>query len=332
MTDTNKPYYKTKSQEIREILPSKEELFAARQKPYGINNQLTFIKAPAFVDMANAINTTYIKPKNLTPEEEQRGMVYHHDGRQYAPLGALVQVSKLNNSKFRTLSVSKADMSKLLAKCKEKGVKMTSCLNLANALAIRMIYEKFDNFGQHQQENIQYVINVSLRELPEYKSYAGYGNYDSIGCYIGLALSSFKENLSFQDPQWANDFWRAAKAETTDFHHRLERGDFIHPVTLPPKRKEADEFFYHFGNSNLGVMENSTTERKLIKIRKAFATGKYSRDNFLCWYSNLIATIDGEMCWTISYNTYFIRQELIDALIENVAKIFWQLAQVRISA
>lgn len=318
-----------RSTEVKEILPPKEELFASRHKTPGLNNQLRFIKAPAFVDLNNSIATTYIKAKNLSAEEETRGMVYHHDGRQYAPVSALIQVSKLNNSKFRTLTISKPDMGKLLAKCRENGCKMTSCLNLVNALAIRMIHEKLENFAQ-QNIPIQYVINVSLREMPEYKSYIEYGTYDKIGCYIGLALSSFEDTLSIKNPGWAADFWNAAKEESADFHKRLERGDFIHPVTLPPKRKEHDEFFYHFGNSNLGVMENSITEKKLIKIRKAFATGKYSRDNFLCWYSNLISTVDGEMCWTISYNTYFIKQELIDMLIENCAKILWQLAQVRI--
>ena len=303
---------RNKQNEIKEILPPKEELFAARQKPFGLQNQLSFIKAPTFIDLQNSIATTYIRPKQLGQEEEQRGMVYHYDGRQYAPLSALIQVSKLNNSKFRTLTVSKADMSKLLAKCKENGVKMTSCLNIINSLAIRMIYEKFDQFTL-PNTNIQYVINVSLRESPEYQSYASYGNYDSIGCYIGLALSSLKENLSIKNPNWMSDFWKLCKVDNDDFHHRLERGDFI-----------------HFGNSNLGVMQSSITDQKLIKIRKAFATGKYSRDNFLCWYSNLISTVDGELCWTVSYNTYFIRQELIDALVENVAKIVWQLAQVRV--
>ena len=114
---------RTRHTEIKEILPPKEELFAARHKFPGLNNQLSFIKAPSFIDMQNAINTTYIRPKSLGTEEEQRGMIYHYDGRQYAPLSALIQVSKLNNSKFRTLTIAKADMGKLLAKCKENNVK-----------------------------------------------------------------------------------------------------------------------------------------------------------------------------------------------------------------
>ena len=143
----------------------------------------------------------------------------------------------------------------------------------------------------------------------------------------GLSFNSFRDPLKFRDPNWIGDFWNLARRDSVDFHARLENGEFIHPIILPPKRKERDEFFYHFGNSNLGVLPSTLTNTKLIKIRQAFATGRYSKENFLCWYSNLIATIDGQMCWTISFNTYFIRQELIDCLIENLTKVIRELSK-----
>jgi hypothetical protein len=145
--------------------------------------------------------------------------------------------------------------------------------------------------------------------------------------FQGLSFNSFRDPLKFRDPNWISDFWSLARRDSIDFHARLDSGEFIHPIILPPKRKERDEFFYHFGNSNLGVLPSSITNTKLIKIRQAFATGRYSKENFLCWYSNLIATIDGQMCWTISFNTYFIRQELIDCLIDNLTKVIRELSK-----
>ena len=315
------------AKEIVNILPSKEDLFKNRQQSIEtMFNQRFYIKAPEFIDQDNAFRSTYIKLKYLTDEEEKFGMIYHHDNRPYCSIRELVQISRSNNSKFRTLVITKPDLSKLLKKCKEHGVKLTSFINLANALAIRMMYDKFDRSSSHRNTQINYTTNVSLREYPEYKNY-NLENYETIGCYIGLSFNSVRDSLKFQDSTWASDFWRIAKRESADFHERLDKGEYIHPIILPAKRKDRDEFFYHFGNSNLGVLDSSVTERKLIKIRQAFATGRYSKENFLCWYSNLIATIDGQLCWTISFNTYFIRQELIDCLIENLTKVIRELSR-----
>ena len=174
-----------KAKEVNTILPPKEELFKGRHPPIeSLFNQRSYIKAPPFIDMDNAYRSSYIKLKYLSNEEEQRGMIYTHDGRPYMSVNELVQISQANNSKFRTLVITKNDLSRLLKKCKENGVKITAFINLANALAIRMIYDRFDRYGSHRTQNIQYTTNVSLREFPEYKAY-DMDRHETIGCYIG---------------------------------------------------------------------------------------------------------------------------------------------------
>ena len=113
--------------------------------------------------------------------------------------------------------------------------------------------------------------------------------------------------------------------ESKDFHERLQQGEFIHSINLPAKKKEPNEFFYHFGNSNLGALQSSLNDRRMIKIRQAFATGRYSRENFLCWFSNLLATVDSQLCWTISFNTCFIKQEIVNSIIDNLTKVIKEL-------
>ena len=116
--------------------------------------------------------------------------------------------------------------------------------------------------------------------------------------------------------------------ETTVFHESLNRGEFIHSIHLPSKKKENDEFFYHFGNSNLGVLRSELTESKLIRVKQAFATGRYSKENFLCWFTNLLATIDNQLCWTISYNSYMIKEDVINQIIDNLTKIIKSVSKL----
>lgn len=173
--------------EVNTILPAKEDLFKNRHPPIeSFFNHRNYIRAPPFIDQENAFRSTYIKLKYLSPDEEHRGIIYTHDGRPYMSVNELVQLSKVNNSKFRTLVITKNDLSRLLKRCKENGVKITAFINLANALAIRMMYDRFDRFSgaSHRTQNIQYTTNVSLREFPEYKTY-DMEQHENIGCYIG---------------------------------------------------------------------------------------------------------------------------------------------------
>ncbi len=200
---------------------------------------------------------------------------------------------------------------------------MTTYVNIAVCLALRMMYEKHEN---KTNQIINYTTNVSLREFTEYKNYTkNYKLPESIGCYIGLSFSSFTEDLKFNEnssnSEWVKDFWLKCKHETNTFHENLNKGEFIHSIHLPNKKKEFDDFFYHFGNSNLGVLKSEVSHSKLIKVRQAFATGRYAKENFLCWFTNLLATIDNQLCWTISYNSNMIREDVIDEIVHNLTKI-----------
>lgn len=319
--------YKTNYNKQREhqILPSKEDIYKAkRQTPLQTQVVSNYIKAPHFLDIENAIKSSYIRLKYLTPEEESFGIIYTHDKKPYVTVRELVEISKTNNSKFRTLVIQKNDLARILKKCKDNNVKLTTFINMCLVLAIRMIYEKNQQNYPKESATINFTTNISLREFPEYLMYNPEKNY--VGCYIGLSFSTFRERLYFyNNPNWINEFWRLSKKESDDFHERLAKGEYIHSINLPPKKKEHDEFFYHFGNSNLGSLPSSLDDRRMIKIRQAFATGKYSRENFLCWFSNLIATVDNQLCWTVSYNTFFIKQEFINLIIENLTKVIKEL-------
>lgn len=309
------------------ILPSKEDIYKSRKaNAPQVANSFNYSKAPEFLDIENAAKSSYIRLKHLTSEEEHYGMIYKYDHTPYISVRELVDISKENNSKFRTLVVHKPDLSRILAKCKQNGVKLTTFLNMTIALAIKLIYEQFENdyYLKEVEPVINYTTNISLREFPEYQSFCTDKN-GSIGCYIGLSINSLKSKIDLTYPNWTEDFWYLSNLESQVFHEKLDRGEFVHSIYLPNRKKERDKFFYHFGNSNLGVLPSSISEKRLIRIKQTFATGKYSRENFLCWFSNLIATVEGQLCWTISFNTQFIKQEIISLLVEKMTQIIKEL-------
>lgn len=312
------------------MLPSKEDMFRYKRPDNNAHTEPRYyLKAPRFLDMDNAIRSTYIPLKYLTYEEESNGMIYTHDGRPYVTVRDLVNISKTSNSKFRTLVINKTDLSVILKRCKENGVKLTTFLNMCLIMALRRMYERYGEsvaYYDNEDQIINYSINISLREFPEYQAYNADKN-TSVGCYIGLSFNSFRDRLSPNDFNWTSNFWYYARRESNEFHRKLDNGEFINSIHLPSKKRERDEFFYHFGNSNLGVLPQCLKGKRMIKVKQTFATSKYSRENFLCWFSNLIATIDGQLCWTISYNTSAIKQEIITQLIENLTRIIKDLMQ-----
>ena len=217
--DMYKSSYK-KQQEYM-ILPSKEDIYRLkRQMPHTPSGALNYLKAPYFLDIDNAFLTSYIRLKYLGENEENHGVIYTHDKKPYISVKELTQISKNNNSKFRTLVIQKNDLNRIIKRCKENGVKLTSFLNMCLVLAIRMLYEKY-HYQQQQQQLlyktnlptsnyvppvINYTTNISLREFPEYIMYDPSKNY--VGCYIGLSFTSFPDHFFYyNNPNWIRDFW-----------------------------------------------------------------------------------------------------------------------------
>lgn len=304
------------------LLPAKEDLF----KPI-FNEKLQinyYSKKPHF--LVNSKTDAYIRLKKLSVEEEDNGVIYSHDNVLVTTVKELIQISKENNSKFRSLIIQKIDFDKIIKKCKENKVKITMFLNMCLVQAVRLLYEKFDDELNYliNEPVIHFTTNISLREFEEYGLDSQNKN-DTIGCYVSLDFSTFNKPMNYGTRNWNHNFWSICKKESDQFHSKLKAREFIHSIRLPYGKMDNNEFFYHFGNSNLGILESCISKNKLIQIKQTFATGKFSKDNFLCWFTNLMATIDDQLCWTISFNSYFISQEMINILIENLAKIIKQL-------
>lgn len=126
-----------------EILPSKEEIYTNRPKlvtEQYLND--VYLKTPHFLGKQRAQQTSYIRQKYLTAEEEETGVIYNHDKTSYITVKQLVEVSKTINSRFRTLVINQKDLEVILAKCKANGTKLTSFLNMVIILALKLVYNR----------------------------------------------------------------------------------------------------------------------------------------------------------------------------------------------
>lgn len=141
---------------------------------------------------------------------------------------------------------------------------------------------------------------------------------------MGLYFNTFRKSFDLKNNAWIKELWDYSRNESTEFHKRLNKGQFIAPITLMTPRK-TDEFFYHFANSNIGVMKSSETKSQLIRIKQSFTTARYNKENNFCWFTNLLATINNQLCWTISFNSHFVSQQLTTCIISNISKIIKEI-------
>ncbi len=186
-----------------------------------------------------------------------------------------------------------------------------------------MFYSRYGTTEEEKNSKINFTVNVSLRDTEEFNALTPLKD-EVLGCYVGLYFNSFKGNYTLNDNIWQKELWENAKDESEKFHKRLKSGQFVAPIILVAPRKK-DEFFYHFANSNIGNVRSSLTENKLIVVKQSFTTARYSKENNFCWFTNLIATINDQLCWTISFNSFYVKQEFITVFIGNLSKIIKEL-------
>jgi hypothetical protein len=191
--------------------------------------------------------------------------------------------------------------------------------------------------GHDENETtLKYTTNVSMRQYAEYKEMAK--NYrpqqNCLGSHIGLLFDTFQQSLrsksstnelDIYSEDWIKEFWRHVVDESIKLHKTMETNDVFYPFCIPSGKKcQKNEFLFHFCHSNIGRMESSLTEDKLIKIKSYYTSGMYSLAlgyRKFCWFANLIATIDGTLSWAITYNSNFIKNEIIDLIIDNILKL-----------
>lgn len=136
---------------------------------------------------------------------------------------------------------------------------------------------------------------------------------------------TFDGKLDFNEAKfWESTFWDVARDESAKFHERLRAGELFR-IGESSKPHGPDQIRIHYGLSNLVVPIELVNEIKIVKLGALYSMSSYRRD----WVSDLsyntIINIDGETCWTLYYNSYFVKKETIELFHKCVTDIYNRL-------
>ena len=286
----------------------------------------------------------YIPVDELNTENlELKGAFYSDvDQSEYITLKSLVDLSKESLTKMYFINFNGNKFKTFLAKCKLNNAKITGVINTMFVLAWRLVYANLNNENKMNEltaklsstssDRHPILSNTDLSASRDQKiSYSTIVNlrghikdieHDSLVWLCNSLYSSFDSATDLSDPTFWNDtFWELSRNESDSFHNRLKKGEQFQ-IFEQQKTLEEGESRIHYGLSNLIVPKQATQHLNLFRIEQLYTTASY-RQNWVndLSYHNMI-NINDNLCWILSYNSYFIKNEVIKVFVNSVMEIY----------
>lgn len=231
--------------------------------------------------------------------------------------------------KFFSINYSKFEkkisfiQKKLLEKCKSNNLKLTGCLNLISIVGINEAYKKFAS----PHYSYYYHLMVSLRPY-----------FQKPNNEMGFCASHIKCEYKFDpllnlDSFSTVEFWMNAKTESDKLHEQLRRNEHFEMAeqdALLVKELETKQFTNgggaHFALSNLGPL-SSLAHSSSLKVDEFYYQVSLEAHRWSTLLFFGISTLDGKLMWGTTYNSKFIRREIIKFIIENIQIVFQKLIE-----
>lgn len=286
----------------------------------------------------------YISVDELNkPDADLKGAFYSDfDQSEVISLKALVELSKESLTKLYFIKLGGEKFKNFLVNCKKKGTKVTSVINMMFIIAWRLAYENLlddekstqlaSELSSDSSDRYPILTNTSLnsaRTQPiNYSTIVNLRGYlkeydpDSLAWLCNSLYSRFDIDTDLSDSQfWTHKFWELARQESESFHARLKRGEQF-KVTERLTPLQDGESRIHYGLSNLVVPSYVIQHLELFKIDELYTTASYRQgwsNDFS--YHNVISLGD-TLCWVVSYNSNFIKNEAIKIFVNSVLDIY----------
>jgi hypothetical protein len=260
----------------------------------------------------------------LSSTNSEVGFYSAIDNKLIVKLDKLLEISKSSVTKFYFNKLDGSKFKQFLQLCKTKNCKLTGVFNTMFILAWRMVYKKFCEETSNEndvllKEKIHYLTIVNLR------SFLKEIEMDSLIWFCNNLYSTYDREFNTNEHDfWHAKFWNFSKQESDMFHDRLKRGEQF-KLLEQSKPIEKDETRLHYGLSNLVVPAQLTKEIKLFEINDLYTLTSYRRNWTNDFSYNNIISIEETMCWTLSYNSYFLKNEVAEYFIQSVLSIYDKL-------
>jgi hypothetical protein len=212
-----------------------------------------------------------------------------------------------------------AKQSQLLAKLKSnaKDAKLTSVISTIACLAFKNLYAKYQ-VNDIPIGKFQFSLMGSLRDK------LGVSNTQ-----MGMYITQYERFLDDSDNRLElGSVWRLAEEESISLHKTRATNTDIDMVVFmdrmfdvimaDPEMGYSDDKL-NFKISNIGPMRN--TDVANVRVRQCYVrtTNVYKRPG-----SNLligVASVDGNLCFAVSYNEKLISSRVVSELIEQFKQI-----------
>jgi hypothetical protein len=201
------------------LLPAMYGTYVHKPPPGEIDFESYSAKRPSFIQLEVAKQESFDRHStNLTEHDINHIQVVDVQTNEiYSSIPSLLEISKNNYSKFKTISF---DARKLVSKCKEKKCKVTSCLNLISVLALKDLYLKYGN-EEEKQRSISYGNVISVRNFTDNDAVK---IKDNMGIYIMNIMNKYRAQQQGSRFTSEDIFWSLVQSDSEFMMHKIQSG------------------------------------------------------------------------------------------------------------
>ena len=192
---------------------------------------------------------------------------------------------------------------------------MTAFFHASLSIALLRVFKEFD----WQQDKLVYFTPVSLRQ---YKSEM---EVLMMGYCVGGLLSVLDVDLEnvLDDNEMMQKFWFIAREMNGSLHKRIDEENEKFQYQFSRIEEPEKELSFHYVLSNPGLVDTKCL--KDFRIENMFSAAYIKKENIHSLCTNTVNTVDGKICWSVAFNSYFIQTDIIQKFVKNFQEVIVQL-------
>ncbi|CAF1101580.1 unnamed protein product [Brachionus calyciflorus] len=220
------------------------------------------------------------------------------------------------HGKMEYFTIPNETLKKLISKMKENNrkAKLTGVITGLVALSQKNLQEKYN--CKVDSNRVQFLCLTSVREK------LGIDN-----SYNGVFSSALDQCIDFDLN--LDNFWEFSEKQTIGLHEMIKKNldikhfDYTHEYFETMLNETYDESNLNAIISNIGIMNN--TESDVIKVIEHYIRMPVIYGRIGSTIFNAITTINGRLCWAISFNEKYFTQKIIKELISEINTLICKL-------
>jgi len=301
-------------------------------------------KAPDFEFTATDEPTIVtLVPEYLRPDGDEETFEEEklYDGGKFSTIDGIDFLhakdvfDKRRNSVHRMcyIDLSKETFANFTKKASEYKLKLNGCFEIIALLAWQRTVRQFSG-DSALNPVVKYQVPINLRSFL---------NPTLDDTCMGVWISSFVPDVQIEHEEsesefWTKLFWEMARKRSEAIHAYLNEKAFFNEANLVQEQNiyhmiekgwKAKDVFIMWAVSNIGRMAGAATDSSRdIEIFEHHEGLAYTRDFFITAAFHGIASVDGKLCWGITWNKQFLRQQVVHVWRDQMADIFTKLANI----